>query len=159
MKSGFSHIDESGNVRMVDVGEKNITRRTAAARCRVLMKKATLKDITGDRIKKGNVFTASEIAGILAAKKVGELIPLCHSLSPDQIGVTFHPDRDNGTLEIRSTVTVTARTGAEMEALQAVVQAALTVYDMCKAVDRGMTITDIQLVRKEGGKSGLWKRE
>ncbi len=159
MTQGFSHIDENGNVRMVDVGEKAVTRRVAKAHCRVLMKHATLNAITEDRIEKGNVFAAAQIAGILAAKRVGELIPLCHALSPDQIAVSFSPDMQKGVLEITGVVIVHAKTGAEMEALQAVSTAALTVYDMCKAVDRGMSITNLELLEKEGGKSGRWQRK
>ncbi len=156
---GFSHIDENGNLHMIDVGEKVVTRRVAKAHCRVLMKHATLKAIAEDRIEKGNVFAAAQIAGILAAKRVGELIPLCHALSPDQIDVSFAPDMQKGVLEITGVVGVHAKTGAEMEALQAVSTAALTIYDMCKAVDRGMSITNLELLEKEGGKSGRWQRK
>ncbi len=156
---GFTHIDENGNLRMVDVGDKAVTRRVAKAHCRVLMKHATLNAITEDRVEKGNVFATAQIAGILAAKRVGELIPLCHALSPDQIVVSFAPDMQRGVLEITGMVGVHAKTGAEMEALQAVSTAALTVYDMCKAVDRGMSITDLELLEKEGGKSGRWQRK
>ncbi len=123
------------------------------------MKPETLRAISEDRIKKGNVFTVAKIAGISAAKKTGELIPLCHPLSPEHIDIAFHPEPEKGILMVNSSVSVTAKTGAEMEALQAVAQAALTVYDMCKAVDRGITITELQLIHKEGGKSGEWKRE
>jgi len=156
---GFTHIDENGNLRMVDVGDKAVTRRVAKAHCMVLMKHATLNAITEDRVEKGNVFATAQIAGILAAKRVGELIPLCHALSPDQIVVSFAPDMQRGVLEITGMVGVHAKTGAEMEALQAVSTAALTVYDMCKAVDRGMSITDLELLEKEGGKSGRWQRK
>jgi len=159
MKENFSHIDESGNVRMVDVGGKDVTRRSARARCKVLMNPSTLKAISENRIKKGSVLTAAKIAGILAAKKVDELIPLCHSLPVDHISIDFSQEDEKGVLEISSEVAVSARTGVEMEALQAVTQAALTVYDMCKSVDRGMVIADIRLMEKRGGKSGLWKRK
>ncbi len=159
MKDNFSHIDGSGNVRMVDVGNKKVTKRTAKARCAVLMDPSTLEAISEMKIKKGNVLTAARIAGIFAAKKVDSLIPMCHSLPVDHIDIQFIIDRDPGKLEIMSAVSVNARTGAEMEALQAVAQAALTVYDMCKSVDRGMIISDIRLMEKSGGKSGLWKRE
>jgi cyclic pyranopterin phosphate synthase len=144
---------------MVDIGEKRTTRRVAAASCRLAMKTGTLEAIAEERIKKGDVFTVAKIAGISAAKKVADLIPLCHPLAPEHIDIAFHPDSAAGILEIRATVTVRARTGAEMEALQAAAQAALTVYDMCKAVDRGMIITDLRLIRKEGGESGLWTGE
>jgi cyclic pyranopterin phosphate synthase len=123
------------------------------------MKPVTLRAIVEERILKGNVFTSAKVAGILAAKKVGELIPLCHTLAVDRIGVDFESDLERGILTITSEVVVRAKTGAEMEALQAAVQAALAVYDMCKAVDRGMVISEIALVEKRGGKSGLWKRK
>ena len=144
---------------MVDVGGKTVTKRTAKARAVVSMKPETLKAIVEDRIGKGNVFTTAKVAGILAAKKVGELIPLCHPLAVDWIGVDFEPDPERGVLTITSEVIVRAKTGAEMEALQAAAQAALAVYDMCKAVDRGMVISEISLVEKRGGKSGLWQRK
>ncbi|MCK5570987.1 MAG: cyclic pyranopterin monophosphate synthase MoaC [Spirochaetes bacterium] len=159
MKDNFSHIDGSGNVRMVDVGDKKVTRRIAKASCTVLMDTSTLEAISENKIKKGNVLTAARIAGIFAAKKVDSLIPMCHTLPVDHIDIQFLTESDPGKLEIRSAVSVNARTGAEMEALQAVAQAALTVYDMCKSVDRGMIISDIRLMEKSGGKSGLWKRE
>ncbi len=159
MEENFSHIDESGNVRMVDVGGKDVTRRSARARCKVLMDPSTLKAVSENRIKKGNVLTAAKIAGIMAAKKVDELIPLCHPLPVDYISIAFNQEDEKGVLEISSEVAVSARTGVEMEALQAVTQAALTVYDMCKSVDRGMVIVDIRLMEKRGGKSGLWKRK
>jgi cyclic pyranopterin phosphate synthase len=157
-KEKFSHVDEEGNLRMVDVGDKPVTRRKAAARCVIRMGEETLRAVTENRLAKGSVLSAAEVAGILAAKRVGELVPLCHALSPDHVGIEFHPRPGEGLLEIVSTVTVTARTGAEIEALQAAAQAAITVYDMCKSVERGMTITDLQLLHKEGGRSGSWTR-
>ena len=156
---GFSHVDEHGNVRMVDVSEKKVTRRTASASCMVEMKPQTLNAIVEDRVGKGNVFTVAKVAAIAAAKRTGDLIPLCHPLTPDHVDVHFMPELKTGVLRIQTTVTVTARTGAEMEALQAASQAALTVYDMCKAVDRGMRVTNLELISKKGGKSGTWKRE
>lgn len=159
MEKGFSHIDGSGEVRMVDVGEKEATRRVAKARALLIMEPSTLRAIMEDKVQKGDVLATAKVAGILAAKKVGELIPLCHPLAVDRIDIGFEADTENGTLAIRSEVVVHAKTGAEMEALQAVAQAALTVYDMCKAVDRGMVITEIALLEKSGGKSGLWKRK
>jgi len=155
----FSHLDHKGDARMVDIGDKAPTRRVAVASCRVHMKPETLKAVMDDRIKKGNVFTVAKVAAISAAKRTGELIPLCHPLSPEHVDVHFSQDVEGGILEITTSVTVTAKTGAEMEALQAAAQAALTVYDMCKAVDRGITISDLQLISKEGGKSGPWKRQ
>jgi len=159
MTKGFSHMDESGNIRMVNISQKRVTERYARARCVIKMKRATLKAISVGKMGKGDVFTTAKIAGIQAAKKVDELIPLCHPLPLNHIEIAFKPETDRGTLEVTSEVKVTGRTGAEMEALQAVTQAALTVYDMCKAVDRGMMITDIALLEKGGGKSGVWKKE
>jgi cyclic pyranopterin phosphate synthase len=159
MGKNFSHIDSSGDVRMVDVGKKDVTKRTARAKCTVKMAPSTLEAIAENRIKKGNVLTTAKIAGIFAAKKVDSLIPMCHPLPVDHIDIEFKIDAGGGALEISSEVSVNARTGAEMEALQAAAQAALTVYDMCKSVDRGMTISDIRLIEKSGGKSGIWKRE
>jgi cyclic pyranopterin phosphate synthase len=155
----FSHLDENGGARMVDIGEKEITRRVAVAACRMHMKPATLQAVIEDRIKKGNVFTVAKIAAIGAAKRTGDLIPLCHGLSPEHVDVCFVHDVEKGILEITASVRVTAKTGAEMEALQAAAQASLAVYDMCKALDRGIVITDLRLIAKEGGKSGTWKRE
>ena len=159
MGKNFSHMDGSGNVRMVDIGKKDVTERTAKAECTVRMEPSTLAAIAENKIKKGNVLTTAKIAGIFAAKKVDSLIPMCHSLPVDHIDIQFDIDIARGELGISSAVSVNARTGAEMEALQAVAQAALTVYDMCKSADRGIVITDIRLVEKSGGKSGLWKRE
>jgi cyclic pyranopterin phosphate synthase len=159
MKKKFTHLDDADSVRMVDVGEKRVTRRCARARCSVRMNPETLRAINENRIRKGNVLTTAKLAGIMAAKRVHELIPLCHPLHVDHIDLQFIPDAGRGILEIRSSVTVNGRTGAEMEALQAVSQAALTVYDMCKAVDREMVIAQVMLMEKSGGRSGLWKRE
>jgi cyclic pyranopterin phosphate synthase len=158
MKKSFSHLDESGKLKMVDVSAKAVTRRAAKARATVSMKPDTLKSIVEEKIPKGNVFACAKVAGILAVKKTHELIPLCHPLSIEHIEITFDYNIDKGKLVIDSEVIVTAKTGAEMEALMAAAQAALTVYDMCKAVDRGMVITEIKLLEKSGGKSGSWKR-
>jgi cyclic pyranopterin phosphate synthase len=159
-KSGsFSHLDAAGELNMVDVGGKTVTKRTAIARAVLTMKPETLKAVVEERIRKGNVFTTAKVAGILAAKKVGELIPLCHPIAADRIGVDFEPDIEKGILAVRTEVVVRAKTGAEMEALQAAAQAALAVYDMCKSVDRGMVISEIALLEKRGGKSGTWKRK
>jgi cyclic pyranopterin phosphate synthase len=158
---------------MVDVGGKRVTRRVAAARCAVRMGESTLRAVMEDRVIKGNVLAAAKVAGILAAKRVGELVPLCHPLLLDHVDLRFEarfspgdghavtggerdPHRQTA-LVIESRVTVTARTGAEMEALQAAAQAALTVYDMCKSLERGITITDLRLIEKSGGKSGAWR--
>ncbi|MBN2324858.1 MAG: cyclic pyranopterin monophosphate synthase MoaC [Spirochaetes bacterium] len=159
MKKRFSHLDESGKLKMVDVSGKRVTKRTAAARCRVVMKPETLRMIMEEEVQKGDVLAAARLAGIMAAKRTGDLVPLCHTLPIELVDVRFEPDAVSGVLVIESEVVVTAKTGAEMEALEAASQAALTVYDMCKAVDRGMTVTDLMLVEKSGGKSGTWKRE
>jgi cyclic pyranopterin phosphate synthase len=159
MKKRFSHLDESGRLRMVDVSRKRVTKRTAVARCTVNMKPDTLRMIMEEKAPKGDVFAAARVAGIMAAKRTGELVPLCHPLPIELVDVRFEPDEESGVLGIESRVVVTAKTGAEMEALEAASQAALTVYDMCKAVDRGMTVTDLMLKEKSGGKSGTWKRE
>jgi cyclic pyranopterin phosphate synthase len=159
MNERFSHLDESGRLRMVDVSGKRVTKRTAVASCRVHMKPDTLRMITEEKAPKGDVFAAARVAGIMAAKRTGELVPLCHPLPLELVEIGFEPDEESGVLCIESRVVVTAKTGAEMEALEAASQAALTVYDMCKAIDRGMTVTDLMLVEKKGGKSGRWKRE
>jgi cyclic pyranopterin phosphate synthase len=158
MKKRFSHLDETGKLKMVDVSDKSVTRRSAKACCTVTMKPDTLKNILEEKIPKGDVFVCAKIAGILAAKKTHELIPLCHPLSIEHIDITFTHSIDKGELLIVSEVIVTAKTGAEMEALTAASHAALTVYDMCKAVDRGIVISEIKLLEKSGGKSGTWKR-
>jgi len=159
MSKKLSHINEEGNARMVDISDKEITRREAKASCQVIMKKETLKLIMEEKIVKGNVLNVAKTAGILAAKKVQDLIPLCHQLPLEQVDLTFTIDSKKGVIKIISKVVVTAKTGAEMEAMQAVSQAALTIYDMCKAVDKSMIIADIKLLKKTGGKSGTWIRK
>jgi len=150
---GFSHLDDAGNARMVDVGGKTPTRRRAVAAGCVRMRPETLAAIRKGGMSKGDVLGVARLAGIQAAKQTPTLIPLCHPLPLDSVGVNFEFEgRD--TLVIRAIVVVTARTGAEMEALTAVSVTALTVYDMCKSVDRAMTIEGIHLLEKEGGKSG-----
>jgi cyclic pyranopterin monophosphate synthase len=156
--SRFTHFDESGASRMVDVGEKAVTRRTARASGAIAMRAETLAAITGGGIAKGNVFEAARLAGIMAAKRTAELIPLCHPLPLDSVRVDFQPDGAN-VLRIEATIVTTAKTGVEMEALTAVSVAALTVYDMCKAVDRAMTIEQIRLEEKTGGAHGDFKRD
>ncbi len=153
----LSHIDEDGNARMVDVSQKKISKRVAIAEGYVHMKRETISMIKTGTAKKGNVLTTAKIAGIMAAKKTSELIPLCHNISLDHVDVNFEIIEDH--VKITSAVTCSAKTGAEMEALTAVTVAALTIYDMCKAVDRAIVIKDICLLEKRGGKSGAWKRE
>jgi len=143
---------------MVDVGDKAVTTRVAIAAACVVMRPATLRKIVDGVLPKGDVLAVARIAGIAAAKKTAELIPLCHSLALSHVDVEFTPRATTGRLEIQTSVRLEGRTGAEMEALTAASVAALTVYDMCKAVDRAMEITAVRLLRKEGGKSGRWVR-
>jgi cyclic pyranopterin phosphate synthase len=154
----LSHLDKSGSAKMVDVTEKSSTRRKAVARGTVYICKQTLDLITHKKIPKGNVLETARLAGVMAAKKTSELIPLCHQLNLASINVDFSPDRKQNKINIEATVKCTGQTGVEMEALTAVFAAALTVYDMCKAVDKAMVISDVMLVEKRGGKSGTWKR-
>jgi cyclic pyranopterin phosphate synthase len=154
----LSHFDDQGASRMVDVSGKSVTSRTARASGLVRMAPATLSLIRDRRLAKGDVFEVARLAGILAAKRTGELIPLCHPLGLDSVELTFAAV-DPGTVRIEATVKVEARTGVEMEALTAVSVAALTVYDMCKAVDRRMVIDQVQLEEKAGGRSGRFLRD
>lgn len=157
--SALTHLDSEGKARMVDVGDKPETRRVAVAGGTVRMRDETLKLITSGELPKGDVLAVARIAGIQAAKRCDTLIPLCHSLGLDAVEVEFVPDAENSELKIEATCRVQGRTGVEMEALTAVSVAALTLYDMCKAVDRHMVIGDVRLLRKEGGRSGNWSRE
>jgi cyclic pyranopterin monophosphate synthase len=150
----LSHLDEAGRPRMVDVTGKADTARVAVARGVVRMQPATFNLIAQGGIAKGDVLATAQLAGIMAAKKTPDLIPLCHPLLIGNVAVAFRPDEAASTIEITATVASTGQTGVEMEALTAVAVAALTVYDMCKAVDRGMRIENIRLVSKSGGKSG-----
>lgn len=154
----MTHIDEKGRVRMVDVTEKEATERTAVASAVVLLRQRTLDMILKREMSKGNVLETARIAGIMAAKKTAELIPMCHPLNLSHAQVDFFPETDPARVTIRARVRLTGRTGVEMEALTAVTVAALTLYDMCKAVDREMRITDVQLMEKTGGKSGTFRR-
>ena len=154
----LSHVDARGHARMVDVGQKPETARAAVATGTVLLKPATLRAIARGQVPKGDVLATARLAGIQAAKRTSELIPLCHPLRLTSVAVDFTPRPAHGTLEIRATVRAFDRTGVEMEALTAVAVAALTVYDMCKAIDRGMTIGAIRLEEKRGGRSGVWRR-
>jgi cyclic pyranopterin phosphate synthase len=155
--SALSHFDDEGASRMVDVGGKPVTHRRARASAVVTMEPATLRLILDRKVTKGDVFEVARLAGILAAKRTGELIPLCHPLGIDSVDLAFAP-LDDRRVRIEAAVSVHGRTGVEMEALTAAGVAALTVYDMCKAVDRGMTIGPIQLEEKSGGKSGTYQR-
>lgn len=155
--SELSHVDQQGRVSMVDTGEKSITTRRAVASARVLMSPATVKALREQRTPKGDPLEAARIAGIMAAKRTAELIPLCHPLPLTHIDV--QADLKDDGVSLSSEVSTNAQTGVEMEALTAVTVAALTVYDMCKAVEKGMTVTDIRLESKTGGKSGDYYRE
>ena len=150
----LTHLDEQGNARMVDVGRKPETEREAVARGAVSMQENTLALIKSGGVEKGDVLSVARIAGIMAAKRTAELIPLCHPLPLDQVDVDFELNESSSEVRITATARTTAKTGVEMEALTAVSVAALTIYDMCKAVDRGMRIEGVRLVRKQGGQSG-----
>lgn len=156
--SSFTHIDDKGRVRMVDVTEKQPTVRTATAGGTVYMQPETLAMIENQEVKKGNVLETARIAGIMAAKKTSELIPMCHPLKLTHVQVDFEADDSNHSIGIKASVRTIDQTGVEMEALTAVSAAALTIYDMCKSYDREMTISGIRLVEKTGGKSGTFKR-
>ena len=154
----LTHFDEKGQAHMVDVGQKEITVREAVARGEIRMKPDTLDLILEGRAKKGDVLGVARIAAIMGAKKTPDLIPLAHPLPLTSVKVEFFPDKERSLIEIEATVKVSARTGVEMEALTAVACAGLTIYDMCKAVDRSMVISEIRLMEKSGGRSGHFKR-
>ncbi len=156
--SSFTHIDDKGRVRMVDVTDKKPTVRVAVAGGAVFMKPETLTMIRDQKVKKGNVLETARIAGIMAAKKTSELIPMCHPLNLTHVQVDFDPDEANHCICIEASVRAIDQTGVEMEAFTAVSVAALTIYDMCKSHDREMTISSIRLLEKSGGKSGTYKR-
>jgi cyclic pyranopterin monophosphate synthase len=157
--SSFTHIDDEGHVRMVDVTGKKPTVRTAVADGTVLMQTETLSMIENQKIKKGNVLETARIAGIMAAKKTADLIPMCHPLKLTHVQIDFEADNANHSIRIKASVRTIDQTGVEMEALTAVAAAALTIYDMCKSYDRDMSISDIQLLEKTGGKSGTFVRK
>jgi cyclic pyranopterin phosphate synthase len=155
----FTHFDDRGQAIMVDVGDKDVTAREAVARGEVAMQPETLALILEGRAKKGDVLGIARIAGIMGAKRTPDLIPLAHPLPITSVRIEFFPDTERSVIEIQATVRVTGKTGVEMEALTAVTCAGLTVYDMCKAVDRGMTISKIRLMEKSGGRSGHFVRD
>jgi cyclic pyranopterin phosphate synthase len=157
--SELTHFDASGNAVMVDVTAKNVTDRIATAEGRVIMAPATLERIAARGFKKGDVLAVAQLAGIMGAKRTADLIPLCHPLPLSAVNVELTPEPEQASVLVRATCRVTGRTGVEMEALTAVVVAALTIYDMCKAVDRGMRIGDLHLVHKDGGRSGEFRAE
>ncbi len=154
--STLSHLDEEGRVRMVDVSEKPATFREAIAQGLIAMQPATFDLIRDQKAKKGNVLETARIAGIMAAKKTSELIPMCHPIAVTHVEVNFSPEPETHSIRIEATVRFTGQTGVEMEALTAVSVAALTIYDMCKSYDRAMTISDVCLLKKSGGKSGTF---
>lgn len=156
--SELTHLNQKGEAHMVDVGAKDITERRAEACGRIVMERATLDLLERGNHRKGDVLGVARVAGIMAAKRTSELIPLCHPLALNAVEVVLTPLPEQHCVECRVTVTTTGKTGVEMEALTAVQIALLTIYDMCKAVDRGMTITDVCLLSKSGGRSGAWSR-
>ena len=157
MEKDLTHIDADGRLRMVDVGEKDVTRRQATVRGEIRMRPETARLIAQDKVKKGNVLEAARLAGIMAAKRTGDLIPLCHPLNLTAVEVDFEVGEDSVSVEAQARIA--DRTGVEMEALTAATVALLTIYDMCKAVDRGMEIGRVRLVEKTGGASGTYRRE
>ena len=159
MADELTHFDKNGQAIMVDVGAKPLTVREAVASGEIMMKPETLQQILEQRIKKGDVFSVARLAGIMAAKQTASLIPLCHPLPLSAVEVNFDSDPQSGQVKITAITKVTGQTGIEMEALTAVSVAALTVYDMCKAIDREMVITEICLLKKSGGKSGTFTRQ
>ncbi len=165
MNNPLTHFNEEGRAHMVDVGEKNITERVAVATGVVHMQPETLRLIKEGEIKKGDVLAVAQVAGIMGAKKTSDLIPMCHPLALTHVDISFTENLDSDpttglcNISIQATVKLTGKTGVEMEALTAVSMAALTIYDMCKAVDKGMYFNDIGLLHKSGGKSGTFNRE
>ncbi len=150
----LTHVDEAGRARMVNVGDKAETHRVAVARAEVHMQPETLALIEANRVAKGDVLAVAQVAGIMAAKETGRLIPMCHPLNLTGVTLRLEPRREAARVDIEATVTTTGRTGVEMEALTAATVAALTVYDMCKSVDRGMRVENVRLAYKAGGRSG-----
>ena len=155
----FTHFNKQGRAKMVDVGEKPVSVRTAVAAARVLVNDNTFALIKSGGMKKGDVLTVAQVAGVMGAKRTPDLIPMCHPILIDGINLELHLDEQRCSVEIRATVSCAGRTGVEMEALTAVSTAALTVYDMCKAVQKDMVITDIRLVSKTGGIHGDYERK
>ncbi len=159
MSPRLTHLDESGAARMVDVSDKAVTTRTATAGASVWMMPETFRLIYSGAAPKGDVLAVARVAGIMAAKRTHELIPLCHPLALTKVTVAFEPDEDQSRIDVVATAKVDGKTGVEMEALTAASVASLTIYDMCKAADRGMRIGDIRLIEKSGGKSGPYRAE
>ena len=156
--SELTHLDDQGRVRMVDVGDKHVTKRIAVAEGRITMQPETLSLILRGEAKKGDVLGVARIAGIMAAKKTSDLIPLCHPLMLSKVTIDLEPLEEESAVHCTATVQTSGQTGVEMEALTAVQVTLLTIYDMCKAVDKGMTMEGVRLLEKAGGKSGHWRR-
>ena len=156
--SEFSHLDETGGISMVNVGAKKSSSREAVAVATVRMKKETLRKLIDRSLPKGDVLTTAKVAGVMGAKQTPSLIPLTHPIPLSSIDVTFDIDAEGGAIEVRSIVRCEGKTGVELEAMTACAIAALTIYDMCKSAEKGIVIDGLQLVRKSGGKSGLWER-
>ncbi|HWP56566.1 MAG TPA: cyclic pyranopterin monophosphate synthase MoaC [Candidatus Acidoferrales bacterium] len=157
-RSPLTHLDEAGRARMVDVSEKDVTDRVAVARGAVTMRPETLDLIVENKMPKGDVFAVARVAGIMAAKKTPDLIPMCHPLNITSVEISLTPERNPARVEMEAVVRVSGKTGVEMEAMTAVAVCGLTIYDMCKAVDREMSLGEIRLVKKSGGKSGEFVR-
>jgi len=158
IKTDFSHLDDTGGISMVDVGAKRNTMREAVALATVRMSPETLRKLVAQALPKGDVLTTAKVAGVLAAKQTPNLIPLAHPLAITSVDITFDLDQGAGTIEVRAIVRCDGKTGVEMEAMTACAVAALTIYDMCKSAEKGISIESLQLVRKSGGKSGTWER-
>ena len=152
--SEFTHFDDNGNAHMVDVSDKDVTKRTAVAEGTIKLSREAMDAVLGRKIKKGDVFTVAQVAGIMGTKRTSDLIPMCHPLALSNAAVTFDTDDENCTIKVTCTASIEAKTGVEMEALTGVSIALLTIYDMCKAVDKQMLIGDIHMVQKTGGSSG-----
>ncbi|MEE8075280.1 MAG: cyclic pyranopterin monophosphate synthase MoaC [Candidatus Binatia bacterium] len=155
----LSHLDSEGRARMVDVTNKDVTSRVAVARGRICMRPETLALIMENKMPKGDVFSVARVAGIMAAKRTSDLIPMCHPLGITSVELSLNPEKNPARVEIEAVVKVTGQTGVEMEAMTAVAVCGLTIYDMCKAADREMSIGEIRLVKKSGGKSGAFTRK
>lgn len=155
----LTHINKQGRAKMVDVSEKEDTNRHAAAAASIYMKRETLSIVAEGKAKKGDVLSVAQVAGIMAAKNTANIIPMCHSINITGCDIEFTLDFEKSKIDIEASARISGKTGVEMEALVATSTAALTIYDMCKAVDRGMVISDVMLVEKSGGKSGLFKRK
>ncbi len=155
----LTHFDESGRSKMVDVSAKQETLREATATATVTMQPETFRRIMDRDIEKGDVLGVAQVAGIMGAKRTGDMIPMCHPLNLTSVSMEFLPQPETSRIEVRATAKIIDRTGVEMEALMAVSTASLTIYDMCKAIDRGMEISEITLLRKSGGKSGVYERK